>query len=72
MEEGFTSVEFIALWKKEKGSYVQLKKQKLACGKKIPSGARIWIWSTDIGRIDDVLKKIRVNNFAINTWVFDT
>jgi len=71
MEEGFTDVEIISIWIKEKGYYVQLRKQTLPNGKKIPAKSFVWLWSQDVSKLDDVLKKIRVNNFVINTWSFN-
>jgi hypothetical protein len=71
MEEGFTVVEFMKIYAKPNGFGIVLRKQILPNGKKIPSKSYVWVWASDVSRIDSVLKKIRVNNFVINTWSFN-
>jgi len=73
MEEGYTNLGFCKIWAETEWSYwIQFKKQKLPCGKKIPAGIRIWVNKRDaVGGYNAILKTIGVNNLAINKWVFD-
>jgi hypothetical protein len=73
MEDGITSVGFVAIWHENEHSFlVQLRKQTLPNGKKIPSGMKVWIRKQDaLGRYDEILKTMGVNNDAINKWKFD-
>ena len=74
MEDGITTVNFTAIWKYgEKGTsiLVQLAKQKLPNGKKIPSGHKIWIPMNKVTGIDELLKKMGVDNDFLNRLRFD-
>ena len=72
LEDGETTLSFRVIWHRtDKASLIQFKKQTLSGGKSIPAGYKIWIRNTDISGIDDVLKKITIDNDAINKLVFD-
>jgi hypothetical protein len=74
MEDGITTVNFIAIWKYgDKGTSmcVQLAKQKLPNGKKIPSGHKLWIPLSVIHGCDDNLKKMGIDNSYLNKLRFD-
>ena len=72
MEDGRTKLEIVAVWHQtEKATLVQLRRQKLINGKKIPSGVKVWIPNVFLYGIDSVLKTIVVDNIHINKMVFD-
>lgn len=74
LEDGMTSVGFICIWKyNEWGTsiLIQLAKQTLPNGKKIPSGYKIWIPTKSFSGIDDILKKVGIDNDFINKLRFD-
>lgn len=74
MEDGITTVKIIAIWNHKDhpyASWVQLAKQKLPNGKQIPSGKRIWIPVKHIHGIDELLKKMGVDNDFLNKLRFD-
>jgi hypothetical protein len=74
MEDGTTSVNFTKLWQyNEWGTAVliQLSRQILPNGKRIPSGYRIWIPSSRYTGIDVLLKKIGIDNDFLNRLRFD-
>ena len=74
MEDGVTTVKIIAIWKYgDKGTsfLVQLAKQKLPNDKQIPSGYRIWIPQKAIHGLDELLKKIGLDNDFLNRLRFD-
>ena len=72
MEDGKTKLEFVTIWKDTgKARLVQLRKQVLANGKRIPSGINLWIPNVLTYKIDLILKTIVVDNKQINKMVFD-
>jgi hypothetical protein len=74
MEDGATAINIIAIYKYSAHPFawlVHLAKQKLPNGKKIPSGTKIWIPTKNIHSVDDVLKKIGIDNDFLNKLRFD-
>jgi hypothetical protein len=74
MEDGITTIEFTSIFKYgDKGTsiFLQPKRQKLPNGKVIPSGHKIWIPFSAIHGIDDLLKKIGIDNDFLNKLRFD-
>lgn len=74
MEDGVTTVRFIAIWRYgDKGTSIllQLAKQTLPNGKKIPSGYKIWIPLKNMHGIDELLKKVGLDNDFLNKLRFD-
>jgi len=74
MEDGITTINIISIWKYgDKGNslLVQPAKQTLPNGKKIPSGYKIWIPTSKVHGIDELLKKIGVDNDFLNKLRFD-
>jgi hypothetical protein len=72
MEEGDTQLGFVAIWQETAWSrLVQLKKQVLPNGKKIPSGHKIWIPTKVTAGVDEILKYITVTNDFVNRLRFD-
>ena len=72
LEDGNTTLLLRYIWHRtEKATLIQFKKQTLPNGKKIPADYKIWIRNIDISGVDDVLKKITIDNDAINKLVFD-
>ena len=73
MEDGHTDIGIVAIWHRtDKATLIQFRKQTLPNGKKIPAGYKVWIRNMDISGTDDVLKKITIENDAINKLVFNT
>jgi len=73
MEDGWTTVEFITIWRYgDKGTSIlmQFKRQKLPNGKLIPSGYRIWIPKKQSKKLDLILKKVTLNNDFLNKLRF--
>jgi hypothetical protein len=74
MEDGWTTVRIIAVWKygeKSDSWLVQLAKQTLPNGKKIPSGQRVWVPVEDRHGLNPLLKKIGLSNDFLNRLRFD-
>ena len=77
MEDGLTKVGIVGVYNyynketKYTSTFVQFRKQVLPNGKKIPSGAKIYIPSKECGDIDEVLKTITLTNDFINKLRFD-
>jgi hypothetical protein len=72
MEDGLTQVEIVAIWKQTEWSrLVQLRRQVLPNGKKIPSGYKVWIPNNRTHGVDDVLKTMIIENDFINKLRFD-
>jgi hypothetical protein len=74
MEDGITTVKIVGVWMYDTapGSYlVQFAKQKLPNGKQIPSGYKLWIPTDSVSGIDELLKKMGVDNDFLNKLRFD-
>ena len=74
MEDGWTEVDIIAVWRygdKGTSTLIQLAKQTLPNGKKIPSGYRLWIAQKDQLNLDPLLKKMTLKNDFLNKLRFD-
>ncbi len=74
MEDGITTVSIIGVWKYDHVPYsclVQLAKQTLPNGKKIPAGQKIWIPTKAITGIDEILKEMGIDNDFLNKLRFD-
>lgn len=74
MEDGITTIKIIGVWKYDtcpNSVLVQPAKQILPNGKKIPSGLKLWIPKNKIVGIDELLKKMGVDNDFLNRLRFD-
>lgn len=77
MEDGRTILGLVAVWhypnKSNNGinTFVQLRKQTLPNGRRVPSGIRLYIPATAMPVIDEVLKTIALNNDFLNKLRFE-
>jgi hypothetical protein len=74
MEDGVTVINIISLWRYSSSGHsmlIQPAKQKLPNGKKIPAGMKIWVPLKHVHNLDELLKRVSIDNSFLNKLRFD-